>query len=222
MGGLSSRLVTDRLLPQQYEMVDVKLLKRHPRNPNQGDYGAIAESIETNGFFGALVVQRSTGRVLVGNHRLQVAQDQGIAELPVLYVDVDDERALRILLADNRTARLGHDALDLLGDLLVELAMSEDGLAGTGYNGDDLDDVLRELDAIAARENEEVHRKAATHEVVVVATSADEHRRLLDHLIELEHLTATVTIACHSQDDMERVRDHLVVAGLRPSGRTRE
>ena len=222
MGGLSCRLVTDRLLPQQFEMVDVSLLKRHPRNPNQGDYGAIAESIEANGFFGALVVQRSTGRVLVGNHRLQVAQDQGIAKLPVLYVDVDDERALRILLADNRTARLGHDALDLLGDLLVELAMSEDGLTGTGYNGDDLDDVLRELDAIAAREDEDVHRKAAVYEVVVVATSADEHRQLLANLVELEHLTATVTIACHSQSDMEYVRDHLVVAGLRPSGRTRE
>ena len=65
-----------------YEMVPVGRLKVHPRNPRQGDVGAICESIQTNQFFGALVVQRSTCHVLAGNHRLLAAKQIGMVEVP--------------------------------------------------------------------------------------------------------------------------------------------
>ena len=126
------------------EMVKVGALKLHPRNVNMGDQGKIDESIEENGFYGSLVVQRSTGHVLVGNHRLKAARAKKIKEVPVIYVDVDDDRAMRILLADNRTARLGYDDESALKDVLVEMAEGP-GLQGTGYDGDDLDELISKL-----------------------------------------------------------------------------
>lgn len=126
-------------------MVPVDELTEHPRNANQGDLGAVIESIEHNGFYGALVVQKGTGVVLAGNHRLKAARSLGMTEVPVAFVDVDNERALRILLADNRTTRLGIDNDAQVAAILVDLAGTEESFAGTGYDGDDLDALLRSI-----------------------------------------------------------------------------
>ena len=126
------------------ELVSCDALELHPDNPRQGDLGAIVTSIETNGWFGALVAQRSTRRVLVGNHRLRAAQLAGLEELPVHWVDVDEPTARRILLADNRTSDLAdYDRQDLAA-LLREAAEADD-LLGTGFDAEDLDDLLLEL-----------------------------------------------------------------------------
>lgn len=116
-------------------------LTPHPDNPRQGDIGAITASIEANGWYGTVVAQKSTGHVLAGNHRLQAARSLGIDSLPVWWVDCDDTQARRILLADNRTNDLATYDNDLLTELLAGLASTDD-LLGSGYDGDDLDDLL--------------------------------------------------------------------------------
>jgi hypothetical protein len=132
--------------PQTFEMVGVNSLHVHPANPRQGDVGAIYESIEHNGFYGAIIVQRSSGAILAGNHRYMAAVQSGITELPVLYVDVDDDRALRILLADNRTNDKASYDNSSLAEILSDLANTSD-LLGTGYDGDDLDELIASLSA---------------------------------------------------------------------------
>lgn len=133
-----------RVLEQDYEMVGIESVRPHPKNPRQGDVGAISESIEANGFYGAIVVQRSTGFVLAGNHRLMAARAQGLSEVPCVWVDVDDERAVKILLADNRTNDLASYNDSVLAELLADLANTSD-LTGTGYDGDDLDALIASM-----------------------------------------------------------------------------
>lgn len=120
-------------------------LKLHPDNPRDGDIGAIAESIEANGFFGTLVAQCSTGRVLVGNHRMQAAIQLGFKKLPVHWVDVDNDTATRILLADNRNSDLATYRDEDLAKLLTRLG-KKGKLGGTGYDGDDLDALLFDIE----------------------------------------------------------------------------
>lgn len=69
--------VAELLLEQEFELVDVDRLTPHPENPRKGDEETIGNSIDGNGFYGACVVQRSTGHVLVGNHRSKVLRDRG-------------------------------------------------------------------------------------------------------------------------------------------------
>ena len=133
------------LLTKDVQHISVDKLRCHPANPREGDVGAVWESIEQNGFFGALVVQKSSGHVLAGNHRLLAAREAGMDEVPVIYVDVDDEHAMRILLADNRTSDIATYDGEGLADLLEHLASTDDGLAGTGYDGDALDELLDDL-----------------------------------------------------------------------------
>ena len=123
----------------------ITTLVPHPSNPRQGDVGAIIQSIEANGWYGTLVAQISTGHVLAGNHRLQAAIHCGLDRVPVHWVDVDDDTAHRILLADNRTTDLATYDEHALADLLVEMGKTGN-LGGTGYDGDDLDDLLAELE----------------------------------------------------------------------------
>ena len=68
-----------------------------------------------------------------------------MSELPVAYLDVDDDRAERILLADNRSNDLASYDDHALADLLQTLTATDHGLLGTGYDGDDLDQLLRDL-----------------------------------------------------------------------------
>lgn len=120
-------------------------LTLHPRNANEGDLGAIIASMQANGFWGSVIVNERTGNVVVGNHRVMAARHLGMPVIPVEYISVDEEQELRILLADNRTARLGHDNDAQLAILLAEMAKTTTGLVGTGYDGDAIDDLLQRL-----------------------------------------------------------------------------
>jgi len=133
------------IVNEGYEEVPIDSVQPHPENPRQGDLGSILGSVESNGFYGAVVVQKSTGRILAGNHRWLAAKHAGLTTIPVTFVDVGDVQARRILLADNRTSDLGTYDETQLVSLLKELAASAEGLAGTGYDGDDLDDLIHKL-----------------------------------------------------------------------------
>jgi len=122
--------VRARVVDQSYELVEVAALKPHPRNPNSGDLEAIGESVEANGFYGACIAQRSTGHILVGNHRHRAARQAGLANVPCIYVDCDDEAALRILLADNRAGAQGRRSNAAVAEIL---RMLPDASRGTGY-----------------------------------------------------------------------------------------
>ena len=127
------------------EQVKTGQLNLHPHNARQGDVGAICQSLEAHGQYRPLVVQRSTGNVLAGNHTLRAAQALGWTEVDVTYLDVDDDQALRILLVDNRSNDLATYDNSVLTDLLESLVRSDFGLEGTGFDGSDLDDLLAEF-----------------------------------------------------------------------------
>jgi len=126
-----------QIINEETVLTDIRQLKPHPKNPNQGNTDLIAESIHENGFYGAIIAQRSSGHILVGHHRLKAAEQLGAKEVPVTWVDVDNARALKIMLADNRTAELARRDDEKLAELLSELQL-ESGLEGTGYIDADL------------------------------------------------------------------------------------
>lgn len=133
-----------RLLNTEAVMVAIGSIAEHPRNPNRGDMERIAESIAADGFYGAIVVQKSTGLILAGNHRYRAAVEAGMAEVPVCYVDIDDEAALRILVKDNRIAEFGERDEALLAELLADIEASS-GLRGTGFTEEEVRQLAHDL-----------------------------------------------------------------------------
>lgn len=123
----------------QIDYVPAADVRPHPDNARVGDVEAIAQSIQVNGVYRPVIVQKSTGYILAGNHTYRaLTKTDAEALIPVVFIDCDDEKARRIMLADNRTADLGGYDDAALAKLLSEL----EDLTGTGYDKDFLDQLL--------------------------------------------------------------------------------
>ena len=124
-------------------------LTTHPRNPRQGDVGAISESLRVFGQQKPVVAQRKEGEphvLVAGNHLWLAARELGWTDIAAVIVPMDDTTAIRYMLADNRTSQLGSFESHQLAELLAELAVGN-LLEATGYDGDDVDTLLRRIAA---------------------------------------------------------------------------
>lgn len=139
----------------EVETVNIEYLQPYDGNAREGDIGAISESLRHLGQFRPIVVQKSTNLILVGNHTWRAAKHLGWKRIAVAWVDVDDEQAKRIVLVDNRASdKAGYDD-DTLTALLTNLTT----LDGTGFTGDDIDDLLNDI------KSDPSHRKTPDKDV---------------------------------------------------------
>ena len=113
------------------ETVHVPLSSLHPYpgNPRRGNVPLIAESLQRNGQYRPIVA-RPDGTILAGNHTWQAAQTLGWGTIAVVFVDVDDEHARRIVLADNRLNDVAGYDMQALLELLADTA----DRSGTGWD----------------------------------------------------------------------------------------
>jgi hypothetical protein len=138
--------------PDTTTAIPIGSLRLYQRNPRKGNVGAVAASLKAHGQYRPIVanIGTHTGRaleVLAGNHTLKafraLAQknpdDSAWSTVLVHLVDVDDDQAKRIVLADNKTSEGGSYDNAALSDLLGGLQDSLDGLGATGFTVDDLD-----------------------------------------------------------------------------------
>lgn len=118
-------------------------LHTYRRNPRRGDVDAIASSLRKRGQYRPIVVNLGTNaskrmEILAGNHTYLAAKQLGWKTIQATTVDVDDDQAAQIVLADNRLADLGgYDEADL-----AVVLQSVSDLEGTGYSEDDLKTIL--------------------------------------------------------------------------------
>lgn len=119
-------------------------LHAYHRNPRRGDVDAIATSLTAHGQYKPVTVNvgTHTGRpheVLAGNHTVAAARQLGWSHVAAVWVDVDDDEARRIVLADNRTSDLASYSTPDLSGLLAELDGDYDG---TGWTAESALDYL--------------------------------------------------------------------------------
>ena len=163
-------MVTSNPTPETTSVVAPSGLRIYGRNPRKGNVGAVAASLKAHGQYRPIVanIGTHTGRrfeVLAGNHTLkafrQLAErepnDERWNGILVHWVDVDDDQAKRIVLADNRTAEKGRYDNAALAGLLADVS---DDLDGLGYTAEDLDALTSmsedfEIDPEAFRDDED-------------------------------------------------------------------
>ena len=131
----------------EYTIVDITSVQTHPKNVRQGDIGAIAESLKAHGQYRPIVVDKRTNHILAGNHTWKAAKSLGWTQINAGFIETkNDDEAIRILLADNRTTDLASYDDAELANLLKDLAETDDGLIGTAFDGDALDQLLMDLE----------------------------------------------------------------------------
>lgn len=115
-------------------MVPVGSLKAHPLNPRKGNVDVIMDSLRVNGQYKTVLVQQATNTILAGTHTWLAAKRLGWAEVGVNFINVSDEQAVQIMLADNRAADGGQTDEGAVFQMLATLS----SLDGTGYSPEDL------------------------------------------------------------------------------------
>ena len=113
----------------QVASVALNTLESYPTNPRRGDIEAIAQSLKAHGQYRPIVVQYGTNFILAGNHTYKAAKKLGWKKIKITYIEVDEESARRIVLADNRLTDLATYNEPLLKSLLTTLPELE----GTGF-----------------------------------------------------------------------------------------
>jgi DNA modification methylase len=161
-----------RILRGELFDAPIDTLQTHPMNANQGDVGAIHESIEANGFYGRALVQKSTGYILIGNHRFRAAVANGSDVLPVEVIDVDDATALRIMEADNAIAHKSTYDNEQRAYNLKTILEHFGTLTGSGADEADLDDILASIQKYKAGDVGEVDGWKTLGEQLVAKWSA--------------------------------------------------
>ena len=148
--------------------VDINSIQEFPGNPRKGNIAQLVESLKHNGQYKPIVIQKSTRKILAGNHLWKAAKQLEWQTIDVVELDVDDAQAKKIVVADNRLADMGAYDEKALLDLLGEI-----DLAGTGYEPADIDDLLAFLEEQQSPEWK-IANAEAVHENVQLRPSLEE------------------------------------------------
>lgn len=139
---------------------DINPADYNPRvelDPNSREWGDLERSLTEFGVVEPLVINTRTGRLVGGHQRLRVLKELGHTEVPVVEVDLDDTQEKQLNIALNKVEGRWNDPA--LADLLDELQDTggDDLLELTGFHEDDIDRLLRRVDAQRAAELLEQH-----------------------------------------------------------------
>lgn len=111
------------------------------------EYKALKASIDEFGLVVPLIVNERTGNLVSGHQRLNVMLKNGVEETEVVVVDMDEEREKALCIAMNKVG--GQWDYGLLADIMEELRNSEIDTTVTGFSGNEIAELLGELQEAA-------------------------------------------------------------------------
>jgi hypothetical protein len=208
----------DILLNGEAKMVDADEVQPHPDNPRQGNIGLIYESIKENGWYGRIGVHKATGNIIVGNHRFLAGREIGMSQFPAEVYDVDEMTAKRIMLVDNRSSDEGTYDDPKLIELLIEQADQDPLLLGTGYNPNDLDDMIDNQDEglsfdgdrrLTPDEKKHIYDSSTIRQIQLIMDHGEygEALRILAHVIDDNGLDDNTSAVMHLLREYEAGRE---------------
>ena len=124
-------------------------LRPWEKNPRRNDkaIAKVCESIERFGFGSPIVARQEDRRIIAGHTRWLAAKQLGLAEVPVRFLELSDNDAKLLSLADNKLGEIAEWDDGVLGEVLKELLAEDANLAAAGFEADELDRLLGEFAA---------------------------------------------------------------------------
>jgi len=125
------------------QSVPIGSVLQDTKNARRGDIDALLASLQEFGQHRPLVVQKSTNRIIVGNHLHLAAVALGWSKIDVLFVEDDDKEATRRALADNLVGdRAKWD------DIQLESLLREVGTDVPGVDDKLMARILKDVDEV--------------------------------------------------------------------------
>jgi DNA modification methylase len=156
------------------EQVPIDSLRPDPANPRRIDddeLESLTRSLRQFGFVQPVLARREDRVVIGGHQRLVAARRLGLTTVPVTWLDLSVEQARLLNLALNRIS--GSWDQVLLARMLAELGDLPDvDLSMSGFDDDELKDLLRSLDVREKAERTETFDLDAAFDEVTRAPRA--------------------------------------------------
>lgn len=113
-------------------VADPKTLNANPRNwrthpPEQRR--ALTEMLDTVGYVQQVVVNRTTGNLVDGHLRVELAVERGEKRIPVVYVELTEDEEARVLAALDPLASMAGVDTERLDSLLREMTLDDGSLS---------------------------------------------------------------------------------------------
>lgn len=166
-------------------------------NPRQGDVGMLSGLLLKYGQTVAAVVQKSTGRIVKGNHTHRAATMLGATVYAFNVMDLSDEEARAYLLADNAASDAATYDETALAQMARESFVAGYGEEWTGISGDDLDRMLQDTGELTVEEKPYHHDQAGFLDRFLNTTirQLSMHFSSADYGAVVERLDRVMTVA---------------------------
>lgn len=161
-------------MEHKIKYVNIKEVKGADVNPKQHDIGTLHQSMDRFGFIAPLIRNETTGKLVGGHGRIETLRqkyqmdntsapkgiridDVGDWFVPVITgIEFEsDAEADAYLVADNRLVELGGWEAPELVELLANVATVTGSLDGVGYDLEDLQTLLEDVDRLEEEIKEE-------------------------------------------------------------------
>ena len=139
---------------QKMKLDDITPANYNPRielNENDPEYDKIKNSIEQFGYVDPIIYNKRTNTIVGGHQRYTVLRDLGYEEVDVSVVDMDEQDEMALNVALNKVE--GEWDKDKLKDVIEQL--EEDKLVFTGFDDDEIDSLMNDVDIDEFFEEEE-------------------------------------------------------------------
>lgn len=139
---------------QKMKLDDIAPANYNPRielNENDPEYDKIKNSIEQFGYVDPIIYNKRTNTIVGGHQRYTVLRDLGYEEVDVSVVDMDEQDEMALNVALNKVE--GEWDKDKLKDVIEQL--EEDKLVFTGFDDDEIDSLMNDVDIDEFFEEEE-------------------------------------------------------------------
>ena len=123
----------------------------NPRRIRRDAKERLRASLRAFGVVQPIVVNQRTGRIVGGHQRIRIAAEEGVAEMPVLYVDLPEDREQELNLVLNSKEAQGEWDDSKLADLLAGVqARGHAAIERSGFSADTVSRVVLQAQARAA------------------------------------------------------------------------
>jgi len=127
------------------EIDSLKPAHYNPRQISREELDKLSKSIKQFGFVDPALVRKADNMIVGGHQRIKAAQELGLKEVPVIYLDISENDAKLLNVALNKIS--GDWEEEKLALLLAELKFMDDiDELLTGFDDDELDKLLADLE----------------------------------------------------------------------------
>lgn len=114
------------------------------KNPRFNDQAVepVMRSIQRFGFANPVIARADNNVVVCGHTRLKAAKSLGMTRVPVRFMDLTDEEATALALADNRLGEIAAWDDGMLGDILEDLGKIDFDTTITGFSQQEIDQLM--------------------------------------------------------------------------------